>query len=326
MFFFNRAGQFVGLVAALVGSVAIFSVVLAVDFGNYPYEYNNLDYEVDFRGLQNLSPEQRCENGDGCLGWCQCSLKLTEFEKDYVWNFFNERNQEEIFNIRAKFHVESVDAATSRFRLDFGSGRACQMTITGGPPQTQAAARSLVEKNQCRFERAFCCCKTDPNGQKSGCYRSVNYNVETRKAQCSDGETPSSETDAGCLSQNDTASKKAGQPDTNVDVSESLGELQQRAAGLNQLEGISQPTAQATLQVWIGRFIGFFFISFVGMFALVFYVYAGVLWLTAAGNAERIERAKKILLWTTLGIMATLASYLVISQVFTFIATGAFSR
>lgn len=57
--------------------------------------------------------------------------------------------------------------------------------------------------------------------------------------------------------------------------------------------------------------------SFIGaiMFALV--VYGGVLWMTAQGNGEKIDKAKNIIIWAALGVAAMMVSYVVVQYVFT---------
>lgn len=47
---------------------------------------------------------------------------------------------------------------------------------------------------------------------------------------------------------------------------------------------------------------------FMGMIAFALYLYAGALWMGAMGNSEQIEKAKNIIVWTTMGVGAVLAS------------------
>lgn len=56
--------------------------------------------------------------------------------------------------------------------------------------------------------------------------------------------------------------------------------------------------------------------AFIGSISLVLYVYAGILWLSASGTAERVDKAKKVIVWTTLGVVFMLASYMLVSFVF----------
>ena len=56
--------------------------------------------------------------------------------------------------------------------------------------------------------------------------------------------------------------------------------------------------------------------SVLGSVAFVLFVYGGVLWMTAAGNAERAGEGRKILTWTALGLVVILGSYGLVDFVF----------
>ncbi len=62
---------------------------------------------------------------------------------------------------------------------------------------------------------------------------------------------------------------------------------------------------------------------FMGSIMFVLVVYAGVMWMTAQGNSDRIEKSKKIMVWAALGVAVMLLSYIVVNFVFTSIQTGA---
>ena len=53
-----------------------------------------------------------------------------------------------------------------------------------------------------------------------------------------------------------------------------------------------------------------------GAIAMVMYIWAGFLWMTASGNAEKTTKAKGIIVWTSLGVIAMLASYMLVTFVF----------
>ena len=65
----------------------------------------------------------------------------------------------------------------------------------------------------------------------------------------------------------------------------------------------------------IGRAIQLL-LAFIGSISIVLYVYAGILWMTAAGNSEQTGKAKQVIVWTTLGVVVMLSSYLIVSSVF----------
>lgn len=68
----------------------------------------------------------------------------------------------------------------------------------------------------------------------------------------------------------------------------------------------------------IGRIINTL-MAFVGSIALVLYIYAGILWMTAAGTAERIQTSKRVIIWTTFGLVVMFGSYLIVTEVFSWL-------
>lgn len=94
-----------------------------------------------------------------------------------------------------------------------------------------------------------------------------------------------------------------------VAAKSSIGGLQGDAADRLNPARISNP-AQL-----IGRFINML-LAFIGSISLVLYIVAGFLWMTASGNTEKVTKAKSIMVWTTLGVLVMLASYMLVSFVF----------
>lgn len=50
-------------------------------------------------------------------------------------------------------------------------------------------------------------------------------------------------------------------------------------------------------------------LSVLGTLFVVFIIYAGFLWLTAAGNDQRVEKAKKIIFESIIGLVIVIAAY-----------------
>lgn len=69
-------------------------------------------------------------------------------------------------------------------------------------------------------------------------------------------------------------------------------------------------------QEFIGRIIKAI-LGIVGSLALVMFVYGGFNWMTAAGNAEKVEKGKQILVWATIGLIVIFTSYALVKFVFT---------
>lgn len=77
--------------------------------------------------------------------------------------------------------------------------------------------------------------------------------------------------------------------------------------------GISQPGAvglngSVDIRVTIARIIRAA-MSFIGTILFLIVVYAGVLWMTAGGNSEKVEEAKKWLFGAIIGLIIILAAY-----------------
>ena len=50
-------------------------------------------------------------------------------------------------------------------------------------------------------------------------------------------------------------------------------------------------------------------LSFVGIIFMVIFIYSGILWMTAGGNDQRIEKAKKIMVESIIGLLIVLLAY-----------------
>ena len=87
-----------------------------------------------------------------------------------------------------------------------------------------------------------------------------------------------------------------------------IGDLRGDIAQLNRLK----TTDPAEL---IGRVIKIV-LQVVGSIALLVFVYGGIMWMTARGNAERTGRAIKIIAWGALGVAVILASYTLVEFIF----------
>lgn len=63
-----------------------------------------------------------------------------------------------------------------------------------------------------------------------------------------------------------------------------------------------------TPQVLIGRIINAV-LGLVGSLALVMFIYGGMIWMTAAGASEKVQKGKDILIWATIGMIVIFSSY-----------------
>lgn len=77
----------------------------------------------------------------------------------------------------------------------------------------------------------------------------------------------------------------------------------------NPIEGVDDP------RIFIGRLIkGILGLS--GSVALLMFVYGGLVYLTAQGESERVQRAKNTLIWATMGLAVIFGSYAFLTYLF----------
>jgi len=57
------------------------------------------------------------------------------------------------------------------------------------------------------------------------------------------------------------------------------------------------------------------FLGIVGIIALIMFVYGGLLWMTAAGNAQRVDKGKDLFIWSIIGLVVIFSSYAIASFV-----------
>lgn len=77
---------------------------------------------------------------------------------------------------------------------------------------------------------------------------------------------------------------------------------------------LSDPLGNVSVPQLLGRVINTF-LGISGSVALVMFVYGGFLWLTSAGNAERIQQGKNAIVWATLGLMMIFGAYAIVNFV-----------
>ncbi|MBU1164521.1 pilin [Patescibacteria group bacterium] len=64
-----------------------------------------------------------------------------------------------------------------------------------------------------------------------------------------------------------------------------------------------------------GRIIGYL-LSFLGVLFIILIIYGGFMWMTASGNDEQVEKAKKMIKRATIGLFIVLASAAIAWSVF----------
>ncbi len=79
--------------------------------------------------------------------------------------------------------------------------------------------------------------------------------------------------------------------------------------------------SKSTVPVLIGNIVAVA-LSFTGVAFFILILYAGILWMTAAGNAERVDKAKTILTAASIGLVIVLSAYAITKFVFSSLGVG----
>lgn len=86
-------------------------------------------------------------------------------------------------------------------------------------------------------------------------------------------------------------------------------EVESNVNGVFNRIGTTDPNA------YVGRAISGA-MGVLGSITLVMFIYSGFLWMTAAGDAGKSEKARDILLWSSLGLLVIFSSYAILRFVF----------
>ena len=82
-----------------------------------------------------------------------------------------------------------------------------------------------------------------------------------------------------------------------------------------QYDDLYNPLGTTIPAVVIGRVVNFVF-TLIGTLALVFIIYAGIIWMNSRGNDAKIKIARNMLLWTTAGVIVIFMAYVLVRFVF----------
>ena len=58
-----------------------------------------------------------------------------------------------------------------------------------------------------------------------------------------------------------------------------------------------------------------YFLGFLGLLAVIMVIYGGITYVTSAGNDEAVGKAKKIILYSVIGIIVILLSFVIVGAV-----------
>lgn len=57
-------------------------------------------------------------------------------------------------------------------------------------------------------------------------------------------------------------------------------------------------------------------LGIVGALALLMFIWGGLIWMTAAGNPEKVKKGTNTLVWATIGLVVIFASYVILKFIF----------
>lgn len=75
------------------------------------------------------------------------------------------------------------------------------------------------------------------------------------------------------------------------------------------------PLGNTTLQAIIGRIVSVI-LGILGSVSLLMFVYGGIVWMTAAGNDEKIKKAKNTIVYAIFGLIIAFASFGILNVFF----------
>ncbi len=78
---------------------------------------------------------------------------------------------------------------------------------------------------------------------------------------------------------------------------------------------LTNPIGETNPNIIIGKVINAV-LGIVGSLALLMFTYGGFTWMLAAGNNERVQKGKDILIWATIGLVIIFSSYALIKLIF----------
>jgi hypothetical protein len=84
---------------------------------------------------------------------------------------------------------------------------------------------------------------------------------------------------------------------------------------IDELGSLNKFSPGTDLPQIIGR-LASFMVGIIGALGLMMFVYAGFLWMTSAGSAEKVKKAVTIIIWTALGMITMLSIYIILKFVF----------
>lgn len=76
------------------------------------------------------------------------------------------------------------------------------------------------------------------------------------------------------------------------------------------IEGTVKSDAHTSITLFLNYFLGF-----LGLLVVTMFIWSGVLFVTAQGDEKQLEKAKKIMLWSIIGVLIIMLSFVIVNAV-----------
>lgn len=198
--------------------------------------------------------------------------------------------------------------------VNYGSAATCAWVETG----------KIIEKKTGNLKKKGCYCNTKENtsileinwkktGSMENCLASSETQYNPKCEWWDNGITVSSSTNFDVLYKKPTVELET--PKTPKTPGITVEELKNLAS--KELNPMKFAVGKQGVLDLIGRAVKALMYA-MGSILFALYIYAGILWMTSSGSSEKVGMAKKIVVWSTLGVIVQLSAYMIVSIVFKF--------
>ncbi len=77
---------------------------------------------------------------------------------------------------------------------------------------------------------------------------------------------------------------------------------------------VAEPTGGATFRELVVRMVNYF-LGFLGLLAVIMVIYGGVTYVTSSGQDEKVQNAKKIIMYAVIGLIIILLSFAIVNMI-----------
>ncbi|OGH93705.1 MAG: hypothetical protein A2538_02350 [Candidatus Magasanikbacteria bacterium RIFOXYD2_FULL_41_14] len=315
------------IVLILVGLATFLAVPGMVAASSYTSEdmYLNSLWEADGTAANIGNNKTLCVETSFCI--CHVAFDFSAFRstQKYTGKFFDGAK---LYSLHNEFNFldtngdESIGNPYVSASLKINdSGKECLINFEDIPWPAKYDNFVNWPTIDCHYNTANgygCCCANNTDGSVE-CTQTVKDKTDCT-LHCANPTDTAYPDEPNCSARN----RKAYVSTSTVDID--LESVRAEAAKqLNPLSWLAKKAGGETATGQINNFIGValkFFMYAIGSLLLLFYVYAGFLWMTAMGNAEKITKAKTIMFWCTLSIVVQLFAYALVQSVLNLLQNG----